>query len=129
MPLFLKKVSTTQCKDAGLALVLISLILAITVKPSSFLPAGMVLLVVAMTAPGLFRPFAKFWFGFSHALGGVVSRILLTLLFYVMVMPVGLVRRAIGKDTMQLKKWKQGRASVFRDRNHLFTAEDLDNPY
>jgi len=129
MALFLKDVSPTQCKDAGLALVLICLILAIAITPNTFLPAGIAFLVVAMTAPGLFRPFAKFWFGFSHAVGAVVSKVLLTLVFYVMVTPVGIVRRLLGKDAMQLKKWKQARTSVFHDRNHLFTAKDLDHPY
>ena len=129
MALILKNVSTTQSKDAGLALVLISLVLAIAVSPRYFLPLGTALLVVTMTAPGLFKPFAKCWFGLSHALGTVVSRILLTILFFIMVVPVGLVRRALGKDAMQLKKWKQAKTSVFHDRDHLFTRQDLDHPY
>lgn len=129
MPLYLEKVSTTQCKDAGLALVLLCLILALLDTASCFLPLGLAFLVVTMTAPGLFRPFAKFWFGFSHALGTLVSRALLTVLFYLMVTPVGIIRRMMGKDAMQLKSWKQDRASVFHDRDHQFTAKDLDHPY
>lgn len=129
MSIILKTVSATQSKDAGLALVLISLILAIVTSPHYFLPLGVGLLVVTMTAPGLFKPFAKFWFGFSHTLGTVVSRTLLTLLFYIMVMPVGLIRRVLGKDAMQLKKWKQAQTSVFHDRDHLFTRQDLQHPY
>lgn len=129
MTLYLKKVSTTQCKDAGLALVLICLILALLNTWRYFLPLGVAFLVVSMTVPDLFRPFAKFWFGFSHALGTVVSRVLLSVLFYLMVTPVGIIRRVLGKDAMQLKKWKQDQASVFHDRDHQFTAKDLDHPY
>lgn len=129
MPVILKMVSTAQSKDAGLALVLISLILAITISTYYFLPLGICLLVITMTAPDLFRPFAKFWFGFSHVLGSIVSRVLLTLLFYIMVMPVGLIRRALGKDAMQLMKWKKGKTSVFHDRDHLFSRQDLEHPY
>ena len=123
-------VSAAQCKDSGLALVLICLVLAMTISPRYFLPAGIALLVVTMTAPGLFRPFARFWFGFSQVLGTLVSRVLLTLLFYGLVTPVGIFRRVLlGKDTMQLKSWKKAQTSVFHARDHLFQREDLDHPY
>jgi polyferredoxin len=123
------EVSDEQCKDSGLALVLIALILSMVFSPHYLLPIGIGLLVVTMSVPTLFRPFARIWFGFSHALGTLVSRILLTLLFYGLVTPVGFIRRLLGKDSMQLKKWKNGKVSVFHDRDHLFTRQDLDNPY
>lgn len=129
MKLMKMEVSDEQCKDSGLALVLIALILSMVFSPHYVLPIGIGLLVVTMSVPTLFRPFARIWFGFSHALGTLVSRILLTLLFYGLVTPVGFIRRLLGKDSMQLKKWKRGEVSVFHDRDHLFTRQDLDNPY
>jgi polyferredoxin len=123
------KVSDEQCKDSGLALVLIALILSMVFSPHYLLPIGIGLLVVTMSVPTLFRPFARIWFGFSQALGYLVSKILLSLLFYGLVTPVGCIRRVLGKDSMQLKKWKRGKVSVFHDRDHLFTRQDLDNPY
>jgi hypothetical protein len=87
------------------------------------------LLVVTMTFPVLFKPFAKFWFGVSHTVGTVVSLLLLTVLFFFLVTPVGLVRRAMGKDSLQLKKFKKVKGSVFQDRDHLFSREDLEHPY
>jgi len=123
------KISDEQCKDSGLALVLIALILSMVFSPHYLLPIGIGLLVVTMSVPTLFRPFARIWFGFSHALGTLVSKILLTLLFYGLVTPVGCIRRVLGKDSMQLKKWKRGKVSAFHDRDHLFTRQDLDNPY
>lgn len=129
MKLMKMEVSDEQCKDSGLALVLIALILSMVFSPHYLLPIGIGLLVVTMSVPTLFRPFARIWFGFSHALGTLVSRILLTLLFYGLVTPVGFIRRLLGKDSMQLKKWKNGKVSVFHDRDHLFTRQDLDNPY
>jgi len=129
MSIFSENTSPSQSKDAGLALVLICLLIALTTGLKHFLVIGTILLVVVMTAPNLFRPFAKFWFGFSHLLGTVVSRILLTILFYCMVTPVGFARRLLGKDAMQLGKWKQGRDSVFHNREHQFSRQDLDHPY
>ena len=129
MAILLKHVSSSQCKDAGLALVLMSLILALAFSPRYFLPLGIGVLVVTMTAPGLFKPFAKIWFGLSHGMGTIVSRIILTVLFFVLVTPVGYVRRWLGKDPMQLKSWKKGQASVFHNRDHLFKRQDLEHPY
>lgn len=129
MKLIKMKVSDEQCKDSGLALVLIALILSMFFSPYYLLPIGTGLLIVTMSVPTLFRPFARIWFGFSHALGTLVSKILLSLLFYGLVTPVGFIRRVLGKDSMQLKKWKRGKVSVFHDRDHLFTRQDLDNPY
>ncbi|MGK2905033.1 MAG: SxtJ family membrane protein [Desulfuromonadales bacterium] len=129
MAFLIRDISVSQCKDSGLALVLISLISALAFSPAYFLPVGIVFLLVTMTFPKIYKPFAMVWFGFSHALGTVVSRLLLTLLFYLLVTPVGLVRRILGKDAMQVKSWKKGQASVFQNRDHLFKREDLDHPY
>lgn len=129
MVFFREKISLGQCRDSGLALVLISLVLALTFSPRYFLPIATAFLVVTMTVPRVFKPFAKLWFGFSHALGTVVSKLLLTFLFYALVTPVGLVRRVLGKDAMQLKTWKKSRSSVFQNRDHLFKRQDLNHPY
>jgi hypothetical protein len=90
---------------------------------------AIIFLVVAMTYPLIFQPFARFWFALSTALGTVVSKIILTVLFFVIVLPIGLIRRALGKDAMQMKSWKKGKESVFRTRQHKFTAKDLEHPY
>lgn len=129
MRLLKNDVSMAQSRDAGMALALILLLLAWLISADYFLPLGIGVLIVTMAAPGLFKPFAKFWFGLSHVMGSIVSRILLSVLFYSLVTPVGFVRRIIGKDAMQLKSWKKNHASVFKTRDHLFKPQDLDHPY
>ena len=86
-----KTITVEQCKDSGLALVLISLICFQVWRQPVLIPLAIVFLLVAMTYPPLFKPFARFWFALSTALGTVVSKIILTLLFFVMVFPVALV--------------------------------------
>jgi hypothetical protein len=124
-----KKITAEKCKDSGLALVLICLISFLVWERSLLLLLAIFFLVVAMTYPPIFKPFAKAWFGLSTALGTVVSKIILSLLFYGLVLPVGMVRRVLGKDAMQIKSWKKGNDSVFRVRDHRFTGKDLENPY
>jgi hypothetical protein len=124
-----KKITVEQCKDSGLALVLICLICYVVWKLATLLILAIVFLVAAMTWPVMFQPFARLWFGLSTALGTVMSKIILAVLFYGLVLPVGLLRRAMGKDAMRLKSWKKGSDSVFRVRGHRFEAKDLEHPY
>jgi len=77
----------------------------------------------------LFYPVAVIWLGFSHLLGGVMSKILLTVVFAVVVVPIGLLRQLMGKDSMRLKSWKNGTGSVMQVRNKIFQPEDLNHPY
>ena len=124
-----KNISKEMCKDSGLALVLICMICFQVWKHQFLTLLAIAFLLIAMTYPPIFKPFAKLWFGLSTALGTVVSKIILTVAFFVVVFPVGLVRRALGKDAMRLKIWKKGNTSVFRLRDHRFSAEDLEHPY
>jgi len=124
-----KTVSRDQAKDTGMAMVLVCLLIAVLADKDQFTSIAVVLLIVNMTAPGIYRPVAKIWLGFSHLLGTVMSKVILTILFVFLVTPVGLIRRLMGKDPMQIQKWKKGRDSVFRVRDHRFNADDIANPY
>ena len=124
-----KTLSVEQCKDSGLALVLICLLSFQVWKLSIFMLLAIIFLIVAMSYPPIFKPFARLWFGLSTALGTVVSKVILTVLFFALVLPVGLLRKAMGKDALRIKAWKKGDESVFKIRDHRFKAEDLQNPY
>jgi hypothetical protein len=118
-----------KCKDSGLALVLICLICFQVWKLEIVMLLAIIFLIAAMTYPIVFQPFARLWFALSTALGTVISKIILTVLFFALVLPIGMARRFMGKDAMQIKRWKRGKASVFRVREHRFAAQDLEHPY
>lgn len=119
----------SQAKDTGLALVLILLLLAHFGKFHGSLLPAIVVLVITMTWPACFAPLAKLWFGLSHLLGGVVSKVLLTIVFFLVATPIALLRRIGGADAMRRKVWKDGRATVFVEREHEFSRKDLETPY
>lgn len=118
-----------KCKDSGLALCLIVLICFQVWKRPFLVPLAMGVLLLAMICPGIFKPFARLWFGLSLALGAVVSRIVLAAVFFLIVCPVAFVRRLMGKDSMQVRSWKKGKDSVFRRRDHRFERDDIEHPY
>lgn len=125
----MKTPTTQQCQDTGMAIVLVLLLIALRVERSGVVLAALVVQVVAMTVPRVFAPFAVVWFAASHAIGTVVSAILLTIVYAVVVTPVGLVRRLTGTDPLRLKAFKAGTASAMTERRHVFGPRDLERPY
>lgn len=120
-----------QSKDAGLALVLILLLVAWIGAGihHPLVAAAAAGVLICMTAPRVFYPFAVLWFGLSRVIGAVVSRIVLTVVYMLVVVPVGLARRLAGVDAMQLKRWKKADGSVLVERNYSYTKEDVEHPY
>ena len=120
--------SQDQNKDSALAAVLILILAGLATGHRALLVGAVVVLVLAMTVPGAFRPLARVWFGFSHLLGEIVSRALLTLAFFCIVTPIAVCRRLTGKDSLRLIRQRRP-ASALTGRNHRFTASDLEKPF
>jgi hypothetical protein len=62
---------------------------------------GGVLIVCGGILPQLLAPIHKGWMWVGHILGWINTRILLGIVFYALVTPIGLVFRLMGKDTMR----------------------------
>ena len=122
------RLSKAQCRDAALALVLILLLVAHFAERLDFVAPAIVVLVLALLVPGLFRPYAFVWWGLARVLATVGSKVLLTLIFMLVVTPVGLLRRLFGADPMRARSWR-GEGSVFVERQGAFDGKDLEAPY
>ncbi|GAB6038104.1 hypothetical protein JCM15519_26630 [Fundidesulfovibrio butyratiphilus] len=121
--------STAEARDTGMAMTLICMLVALFGDKRPFLLAAIAVLLVNMVVPAVFKPVAKLWFGLSHLLGTVMSKVLLSLVFFLVLTPMGLLRKLFGKDSMQMRRFKKGDGSVFRVREHTFTATDIETPY
>lgn len=60
-------------------------------------------LCLARLVPPLFRLIYRLWIQFSVVLGFFVSRILLTIIFFLVITPTGLIMKLVGKDPMDRK--------------------------
>jgi hypothetical protein len=58
---------------------------------------------IALTVPALLRPLNRLWFRFGLVMHRVMSAVVLTFLFFVTVVPIGLVYRLLGKDPLRLR--------------------------
>lgn len=110
-------------------MVLILLLLGFYLDKTVYFKISVVVLVIDMITPGFYKPIAVLWFGLSNILGVVVSKIVLTIIFFFVVTPVSIIRKMFGYDSLKLRKFKQNKESVFKVRNIVFTSNEMETLY
>jgi hypothetical protein len=58
------------------------------------------LLIIGLFVPVAAKGFHRLWMGIAGVLGYINSRILLTILYYLLFTPYGLVSRLVGRDPL-----------------------------
>lgn len=122
-------ITEQQKKDTGLALTLVFLIIGFVTKDVLFFKLTIPIILITMLIPALLHPAAILWFTLSNFLGFFVSKIVLTIIYIILIVPFGLFRRLIGKDSLKLKQFKASKSSVLIDRNQTYTRKDLIKPF
>lgn len=61
---------------------------------------GGALLVAGVLVPTLLGPVLRGWMGFAHLLSKVTTPIFMGIVYFVVITPIGLIRRMIGKNAM-----------------------------
>jgi hypothetical protein len=83
---------------------------------------GTVLLVLGLVRPSLLAWPSVLWWRFAKALGYVNARVLLTVLFGIVLTPLGLIWRLTGKDPLARRRGQWNGWSEYppryRDRRH-----------
>jgi Saxitoxin biosynthesis operon protein SxtJ len=67
------------------------------------LPLAAIFLIAAYAAPSVLAPLNKLWTKLGLLIYKVMNPIVLGLLFFVTIMPIGLLMRAFGKDFLRMK--------------------------
>ena len=127
--IFPKSISKKEATDTGMAMTLICLILGFYTGNAIFFKIAIAALVINMAFPMFYYPFAVVWLGLTNLLGMVVSKILLSIVYIVILLPMGIIRRSMGKDSLSLKGFKKDTKSVMVVRDYEFTAKDIINPF
>jgi hypothetical protein len=70
-------------------------------------PIGILLLAGGALFPGGLTPIYRAWMGLAFTLGWVVSRVLLTLLYYLVVTPTGILARICNKKFLDIDMKKK----------------------
>ncbi len=64
--------------------------------------ASLVLAGVGLAAPSVLRPLYRIWMTFAIILGWIMTRVLLTIVFYLGLTPTALLARLVGKKFLDL---------------------------
>ena len=60
-------------------------------------------LVLGLINSKILNPFNKFWFKFGIFLGKIISPLVMGIIFFLVVTPIGLIMRLLNKDLLKLK--------------------------
>ena len=65
--------------------------------------ASLIFLVSGLLNSKFLTPLNKLWFRFGIFLGKIISPVIMGIIFFLVVTPIGLIMRLLGKDVLNLK--------------------------
>ena len=86
---------------------------------------GVTLCILGIVIPFILKPIYWVWMIFATILGWIMTRVILSLLFYIIVTPIGLIPRFFGKQFLELK-WDKSKISYW---NYMNTKQLYEKIY
>jgi hypothetical protein len=95
-----------------------------------FLSPGMLLMAFGLARPKALKPVYIAWMAVALALGFVVSHVVLTLFFFLVITPVGWTASVFGRDFLRLKLDRQAPTYwLARERGKAKTRGEYEKQY
>ena len=104
-----EEIKLSSDRSFGMVFVLVFLAVGIWMVSGShsegwlFLAGSVILFVVALVRPSILDPLNRAWFIFGLLIGLVVNPLILGVVFFLVVTPMAVTRRLLGKDSLNLK--------------------------
>ena len=110
----MKKVSVKISSNRSFGVVFFVVFLAISLWPLKSqgdlrlwaLILSLIFLVLGVLNSKFLTPLNKLWYKFGILLGSIVSPIVMGVVFFIVVTPIGLIMRFLGKDLLRINKNK-----------------------
>ena len=118
------KSSRKDLKNFGFAIGFILLIIGafLFVKGKDlfvyFFSIGSILLILGGIAPLILKPFYKIWMIFAVIIGWIMTRVILSVLFFSIITTIGIFTRLIGKDFLNLNSKSNKSYWNIRNKEH-----------
>ena len=112
---------------AQLVIVTGLLVIYLISKSIYVLYAAVAVGVLSLAIPAVGNAIVWLWYKIAEVLGRINGTIILTVLFWVFLLPIALLYRLNNKNSLSLKNQRGG--SLYRERNHLFKKEDLEQTW
>ncbi len=85
-------------------------------------------LTVALTAPQVLRPLNRAWLLTGELMGKVVSPLILSVIFFVLLTPIGLLSRLFGRDELRLRRQEGATCWIERVKGER-SSDSFDNQF
>lgn len=118
------KPTKAQNKDFGLVMTLAAIAVAVITGVWTWVCVALVVAAVTAVAPVVLTPLSWCWFGLARVLERVVTSVLLAVVYYLVVTPVGLLRQLTAK-----KDVREPSSSTLRDADHQYGPADFDRQF
>lgn len=89
--------------------------------------ASLIFVSLALALPQALKVVYKYWLKFAHVLGWVNTHIILTIVFYFIIMPTGFVMKLFRKDVMKRKYDRQ--CQSYRTISKQPSTDNLERPF
>jgi hypothetical protein len=122
-------VTKLQTVEFAQVLVVVLTALALYYKNHNLVVAALTIALVSLIIPKTFYPLAVGWFGLSKLISAVSSKVLMSIVFFVIVVPVGVFRKLMGIDNLKLRQFKKSRQSAMVTRDHQYEDADFLNTF
>lgn len=83
--------------------------------------------ILALVAPQVLKPVNAIWLKIGNVLGWINSRIILGIMFFALIFPIGLLLKLFGKDSMNRKL--SSTAKSYRINTKQRNKEHLEKPF
>ena len=116
-----------KAKETVLVITVGCIILNLVFKKNVFLYCALFIGLAGILSLYLSEKIDWVWGKLSFIMGEISNRVLLTIIFLLVVTPVGLIRRLRKKNS--LTYFDENATSNFTGRNHTFSKKDLENTW
>ena len=105
----MNKIKISSNRNFGLVFFIVFLIISLwpltyeePIRIWSFI-VSLVFLILGLMKSKLLTPLNKFWFKFGMILGAIVAPIVMSIIFFIAITPIGLLMKILGKDLLNKK--------------------------
>jgi len=129
MDLFERPRTHRRRLEGLLSLVLVLLVLRFVLDVRQLVIAAAAVVFLGLASETVSSFLSAAWWGVTGLIGRLISGILLSLIYFVVVTPVGLLRRLLRKGPPSLQPLARGKDPALEVREHTFGPADFERPW
>ncbi|MDQ7821584.1 MAG: SxtJ family membrane protein [Candidatus Eremiobacteraeota bacterium] len=90
---------------------------------------GALLLIPGALFPAVLAPVYRGWMAVAHAMGWLMTRLILALVFFLIFTPAGLIMRLLGADLLKLRFERSAETYWITRPQKPFNKAECENPF